>query len=164
VYSVQRVCVCAVAYRVGRGDAQLYNIISVNARRVIDTKPTAPAAHGPCQIRTKGTLTPSFISVYVIIIHSCTFRLYYTYIYIYIAVAVAAYTGCIISPGCTTVFLVTLLHRRQILFSSTHGHTAIMRSNATNAKSLKRDFRKLSEIVILWVIEVSKKLFFSMFT
>lgn len=77
VYSVQRarVCVC-VQYRAGRGDAQLYNIISVNARRVIDTKPTAPAAHGPCQIRTKGTLTPSFISVYVIIIHSCTFRLY----------------------------------------------------------------------------------------
>lgn len=73
VYNVQ--CVC-VQYRVGRGDAQLYSIISVNARRVIDTKPTAPAAHGPCQIRTKGTLTPSFISVYVIIIHSCTFRLY----------------------------------------------------------------------------------------
>lgn len=64
-------------------------IISVNARRVIDTKPTAPAARGPCQIRTKGTLTPSFIFVYVIIIHSCTFRLRYIYIYIYTA-AIAA--------------------------------------------------------------------------
>lgn len=70
------VCVC-VQWRTGSGGAMPNYIISVNVRRVIDTKPTAPAAHGPCQIRTKGTLTPSFIFVYVIIIHSCTFRLYY---------------------------------------------------------------------------------------
>jgi len=53
-------CVCVLQqWRTGLGGVP----ISVEHSGVIDTKPTAPAAHGPCQIRTKGTLTPSFIFV-----------------------------------------------------------------------------------------------------
>lgn len=65
---------CWSTVRARASDVDREGYVSVEHPGVIDTRPTAPAARGPCQIGTEGTLTPGFIFVRNNIVRGGTFR------------------------------------------------------------------------------------------